>query len=92
MTSCLGGQPLVAGGTVSIAGGAVSADVASPGITYYDANGRIVPTVTAGTVPADAASVRGIPVTASVGQWNLRDASGTISGRCTPSAPEQPAP
>lgn len=92
VTSCLGGQPLVAGGTVSIAGGTVSADVSSAVITYYDANGRLVPTVTPGTVPADAASVRGIPVTASVGQWNLRDASGTISGRCTPSAPEPAVP
>jgi hypothetical protein len=84
VTSCRGGEPLVVGGTVSTGGGAVTAETDSLLITYYGDRGQLLIPTTPGTVPDAAVSVRGIPVTASVGQWGLQDARGTASGECVP--------
>ncbi|MFG6477381.1 Ig-like domain-containing protein [Microbacterium sp. P06] len=90
VSSCIGGESLKVTGSISRGGGSVTAQTDSLRIAYYDSQDRLLITTTPGTVPDAAASVRGIPVTASVGQWNLQDAAGVASGTCTPKAVEPP--
>lgn len=89
ITRCEGGTPLQAGGTVTNGDGTVTAAVTSASIRYYDQGNQLL-TATDGVVPATATRVEGVPVTVSIGKWQLNDATATTSATCTPAPPTTP--
>jgi hypothetical protein len=85
VTRCVGGEQLAVSKTSS-GPGEVRAQTDSLLISYRDERGRPLIPTEAGVVPKGTVEVRGIPVTASVGQWGLNNTSGATASyaSCTP--------
>src|SRR5690606_23684864 len=87
LVSCVGGADLQLTGASS--GSAATITFSRSALTYYDADGAVLPHADSWLVPTGAARVEGIGVTVdwSAQGWGLQPASSRFNGTCDPNIP-----